>query len=683
MPDDLDDLAEEFAEDEREANAPRTPRDPAAAAAEVMIGNTLAREPDLENAVRTEAAVYIIRTPSVDWNDVLCAAWLERFYQTKHIMSRVGKPTVVSGSLKSVVRAGSARHPFRDADLQDFADSVWQGKIVIGFSSAPEQDFPPEWITYGDYVFEIPELKHEDISEIVARLCEGDAGQQAFSGNLDMVTPLTLQLAYRPGRPADVYLQKLSKLCSRTAPATGGGSPREAPTLHRLHGMSDAVEWGLKLATDIAEYRAGRLPWTAIDNGLLLSGPPGVGKSLFARPLATSCDAPLILASYALWQSAGAAHLGTTLKAMRQSFADAKAKVPSILFIDEVDSFPNREPSKHDNSDYIIAVVNALLAELDGADSRTGVVVVAACNHPDLLDPSLVRSGRLDRHIRIELPDAADLRKILREHLGDDLAGQDLFAPGLLAVGASGADCERIVRGARRRARLAGRPIILGDLLQEISGPDDRPKASLYVAAIHEAGHAYAYAMLLPGKLEAVSLRRQGNSGGSVIGLSERGVLSSDRVVDLLRVLLSGRAAEHVLLGTPTSGAGGGSDSDLAQATRLAAHAATSFGFSEAMGLPWLGQPGVSEVPEALMADRKLARAVRAQLDEAYASAQALMLDGRVAVTMIAAALLDRRALSSDEVARIIKEASARASRQLILNLSNARSERGADAAGR
>ena len=683
MPDDLDDLAEEFAEDEREANALRTPRDPAAAAAEVMIGNTLAREPDLENAVKTEAAVYIIRTPSVEWNDVLCAAWLERFYQTTKIMSRFGKPTVVSGSLKSVVRAGSARHPFRDAELRDFADSVWQGKIVIGFSSAPEQDFPPEWIAYGDYVFEIPKLNHDDLGEVVARLCEGDRGQQAFKGDLDLVTPLTLQLAYRPGRPADVYLQRLSKLCTRAAPAPGGGSPREAPTLHRLHGMADAVEWGLKLAADIAEYKAGRLPWTAIDNGLLLSGPPGVGKSLFARALATSCDVPLVLASYALWQSAGAAHLGTTLKAMRQSFADAKAKVPSVLFIDEVDSFPNRSASNDDHSDYIISVVNALLAEMDGAESRTGVVVVGACNHPDLLDPALVRSGRLDRHIRIELPNAADLRKILREHLGDDLAGEDLFAAGLLAVGASGADCERIVRGSRRRARLAARAMVLSDLLDEIAGPDDRSKSSLYVAAIHEAGHAYAFATLLPGRLEAVSLRRQGSSGGGVIGLLERGVVSSDKVVDLLRVLLSGRAAEHVLLGKPTSGAGGSSDSDLAQASVLAAQAAMSFGFSDAMGLPWLGQPSVFEVPEALMADGKLWNAVRLQLDEAYTSAQAMMLEGRLAIAMVAKALVNRRALSAEEVVFIIGEANAKASPQFTLDLRDEQSARGANDARR
>ncbi len=378
-----------------------------------------------------------------------------------------------------------------------------------------------------------------------------------------------------------------------------------------------------------------------------------------------------------MWQSAGAAHLGTTLKAMRQSFTEARENAPSILFIDEVDSFPNRETLNHDHSDYIIAVVNALLAEMDGAQSRTGVVVVAACNHPDVLDPALVRSGRLDRHIKIELPTAVDLQQILREHLGEDLAGQDLTPAGLLAVGASGADCERIVRGARSRARSAGRAMVFTDLVDEIGGADDRSDVALHLTAIHEAGHAYAFAMLLPGRLQSVSVRRQGNAGGGVRAGSERGMLSPEKVKDLLRILLSGRAAEQVLLGTPTSGAGGGSDSDLAQATKLAAHAAGSFGFSEVMGLSWLGEPCGPELPQALMAHQELAQEVRLQLDEAYESALALMKQGRLAVTVMAKVLVKRRVLGADEVSQIIEEADASVSRQYLLDLRSGRSAGG------
>jgi cell division protease FtsH len=678
----IDDIDEVVADLEEEADLSSSLRDPAAVAAEVMIDNMLSRRPDIEVAVKTDAAVFIIRTPSIDWNDDLCEVWLKRFYNANHFKDRLHRPTVVKGSPKSVSRSGSERHSSREAALKEFAESVWQGKIILAFSPTPEKDFPPEYITYGDYSFEIPKFNHEDVPEVAARLCGSDPEQQVFSGDVDLVKPLTLQLAYRPGRSADAYLQRLTKICSKTTSAIAVASPREAPTLHRLHGMPDVVEWGLKLAADIADYKAGRLPWSAIDNGLLVSGPPGVGKSLFARALATSCDVPLILASHSLWQSAGEAHLGTTLKAMRGSFADAKARVPSILFIDEIDSFPDRRTLKHAQADYSVQVVNGLLAEMDGADTRTGVVVVAACNYPNKLDPALVRSGRLDRHVQIELPDAAALQQILREHLGEDLPGQDLTAEGLLAEGASGADCERIVRGARSRARSAGRAMVAKDLIDEICGVDDRPNRTIYQTAIHEAGHAYAFAKLLPGRLQSVSVRRQGNAGGGVRAGSERGVLSPEKVKDLLRIQLSGRAAEQVLLGTATSGAGGGSDSDLAQATKLAAHAAASFGFSKAMGLCWLGEPGGPELPRSLMANPQLAQAVRLQLDDAYASALALMEQGRLAVTVMAKVLVKRRVLGAQEVAQIIEEADVSASRQYLLDLNSGRCAEGVDAVG-
>jgi cell division protease FtsH len=142
---------------------------------------------------------------------------------------------------------------------------------------------------------------------------------------------------------------------------------------------------------------------------------------------------------------------------MCASFAQAREKTAvaggAILFIDEVDSFPNRETLTHHYKDYEIQVVNALLAEIDGVEGRRGVVLLAACNHPHLLDPALVRSGRLDRHIRISLPDQAALARILREHLGKDFGGESLQEAALAAAGASGADCEPFVRGARRRAR--------------------------------------------------------------------------------------------------------------------------------------------------------------------------------------------------------------------------------------
>lgn len=136
-------------------------------------------------------------------------------------------------------------------------------------------------------------------------------------------------------------------------------------------------------------------------------------KTLFARALATTCEVPLISGSYREWHGSGSTHQGDFLKAMRKTFATARAQAPCILSVDEIDSFPDRGTLTHHYADYEIQIVNALLAEIDGVQGRDGVILVGACNYPEKLDPALLRSGRLDRHVRIGLPDQPALVRIL------------------------------------------------------------------------------------------------------------------------------------------------------------------------------------------------------------------------------------------------------------------------------
>lgn len=149
-----------------------------------------------------------------------------------------------------------------------------------------------------------------------------------------------------------------------------------------------------------------------------------MGKTVFAQALAKSCDVHLVLGSIGRWQAKG--HLGDMLKAMRAAFDEARARVPSIMFLEEIDAVGDREKFSDHNAQYCTEVVNALLECIDGAEGREGVVVVGACNHPHKIDAALTRAGRLDRHIRIPLPDRKGREGILRWHLAGALVDADL-----------------------------------------------------------------------------------------------------------------------------------------------------------------------------------------------------------------------------------------------------------------
>ncbi|WP_244410819.1 AAA family ATPase [Nitrospirillum viridazoti] len=371
--------------------------------------------------------------------------------------------------------------------------------------------------------------------------------------------------------------------------------------------------------------------------------------------MAATCDLPLIVGSYAQWQSAG--HQGDCLRAMGGTFAEAKREAKraggALLAIDELDSFSSRdleEPGR--NRSYHHQVMNALLEQLDGVHARPGVIVIGTCNHPSLLDPALVRPGRLDRVVHISLPDQAALAAILRYHLGPDhLPGVDLARFVARMEGASGADCEFLARNAKRRARVAGRPMIAADLEAELCPADPRTPALRQLCAVHEAGHAVAAAVLRPSMLVSASIRISAGGLGGVNYRMDGEVLRRNDLLDLIQIHLAGRAAEELLLGAPSTGAGGDGDSDLALATLLATQMLMSHGLGD--HLIWSGPVTVHTVPRLLSSNPQIAAQVTAILDTHYAKVRVLLYAWHGAVDHVASLLLARETASATEIIAI------------------------------
>ncbi|MDX8521490.1 AAA family ATPase [Mesorhizobium dulcispinae] len=459
----------------------------------------------------------------------------------------------------------------------------------------------------------------------------------------------------RPGRSVAHAIKLMVQ-----ASAPRAAKDISGPTLDDLHGLGEAGEWGRELATDLADWRAGTIGWADVDRGILLSGPPGTGKTTFAGALARTCNVHLVLGSLGRWQAKG--HLGDLLKAMRAAFDDARKNAPSIIFIDEIDAVGDREKFNDYNRQYCTEVVAALLECIDGAEGREGVVVVGACNHPHRLDAAIVRAGRLDRHVRIPLPDQKGREGILRWHLQGLLADADLSEIAERTEGWNGASLEQLVRQARRRARRARRDMALDDLVSELPALVPIPPEMRRRAAVHETGHAIVALALACGELVSVSVEKAilpnpelfQNGGGTLFrdkGIKER---THAQLLDRIAVGLGGIAAEEVVFGERSAGGGGGRGSDLHTATLSALAFEASYGLGE--GLAYLAPDDEEELFSALRLDRLLHARVDRMLLEQFQRAKRIIERERLEVDRVAEALLIKGTLDASEVVELIAQ---------------------------
>ena len=328
-----------------------------------------------------------------------------------------------------------------------------------------------------------------------------------------------------------------------------------------------------------------------VPRGVLLMGPPGTGKTLMAKALAGEAGVPFYSISGSEFIEV---FVGVGASRVRHLFEDAKKSAPSIIFIDELDSIGRTRGTGlgggHDEREQTL---NQILAEMDGFSGHEAVIILAATNRPDVLDPALLRPGRFDRHVVLELPDRNDRIAILKVHtrkvpLADDVSLENIAAG---TPGFSGADLKNLVNEAAmltardKEATVAMRhfddardKLLLGTVRTLAIQPEERHRL-----AVHESGHALV-AWYLPhaDPIYKVSIIPRGRALGVTHQLpeQERHTLPEDYLQDRLAVMLGGRCAEQELLGTVSSGA----DDDIAQATALARSMVSRWGMSKEIG---------------------------------------------------------------------------------------------------
>ncbi|MDB5670958.1 MAG: ATPase, central region [Alphaproteobacteria bacterium] len=455
--------------------------------------------------------------------------------------------------------------------------------------------------------------------------------------------------AMRAGsRAADVILRLR---VASAAKAAAAAKPR-LPSLRTAVEFGEARTWGLNLARDIADYRAKRINWADVDRGALLFSPPGYGKTFLAGMIAEAADLPLVAGSIGELFAVSSGNLDGVIKATRKLFDRARSEAPCLLLLDEIDALPNRQTMDERGRDWWTPVINDFLLQLDGAVAgREGVVVVGATNFIAGVDAALLRPGRLERTIRIAPLDAAGAENVLRYHLAGDLPADDLGELAAMMAGRSPADIMMTVRGARRLARHAGRPLSVADLAASVLPAEPVAPALLHRISLHEAGHAVVAVVQGVGTLRDVRIR--GRSGGTAaVDFGEADVMVAGDIESQIVTILSGRAAERVILGAASFGSGGSDGSDLAVASSLAA----AFLFSEGLGsqLAFLAK---REAAAGLLAGNPdLRRRVERLLRKCQRQADATVRVHRDAIVAVAAQLAESRYLTGAAVRRIVEE---------------------------
>jgi cell division protease FtsH len=407
-----------------------------------------------------------------------------------------------------------------------------------------------------------------------------------------------------------------------------------------------------------------------IPKGVLLYGPPGTGKTLLARAVAGEAGVPFYSISGSDFVEM---FVGVGASRVRDLFEQAKANAPAIVFVDEIDAVGRHRGAGlgggHDEREQTL---NQLLVEMDGFDTKGGVILIAATNRPDILDPALLRPGRFDRQIAVDRPDMEGRKAILRVHAkGKPFAPDvDLDSVARRTPGFTGADLANVINESALLTARNNKRAIVNDFLEEaidrvIAGPERRTRAmsehEKKITAYHEGGHALvAWALPHSAPVHKVTILPRGRSLGHTLILPTEDKYTQTRaeMIDTLAYALGGRAAEELVFHEPTTGAG----NDIEKATGLARAMVTEYGMSAKLGAvkygrndgePFLGRTMGHERDYSENIAAEIDSEVRALIELAHDEAWEILVEYRDILDVIVGELMEKETISQADMARI------------------------------
>lgn len=404
--------------------------------------------------------------------------------------------------------------------------------------------------------------------------------------------------------------------------------------------------------------------------GVLLVGPPGTGKTMLAKAVAGEANVPFFSMSGSEFVEM---FVGMGASKVRDLFKQAKEKAPCIVFIDEIDAIGKKRDGQFGGNDEREQTLNQLLSEMDGFDGSGGVVILAATNRPESLDPALTRPGRFDRRIPVELPDLKGREAILRVHaknvnMADNV---DYAKVARMASGSSGAELANIINEAALRAIRGGRKVVeqadLEESIEVVIAGYQKKSAILTdnekkIVASHEIGHALVAAMqtnsapvqkitIIPRTSGALGFTMQVDEGNHYL-------MSKEEIENKIATLTGGRAAEEVAFGTYTTGA----SNDIEQATKLARAMITQYGMSDTFDMvaletvnnPYLGDDASLTCSGETQSeiDKKVVALVKAQ----HEKAKKILMDNREKLDKLSAYLYEKETITGDEFMALLNE---------------------------